>query len=392
MAHKIFFLTGDRAEYDIQYALLAAAAAAEDFEPAVIVAGSHTAAHFGATARAVAEDGFPIVATIDTLLASDHPTARAKSAAIELASLADLLRNERPDFLVVMGDREDPLMGAIAATYAEIPVVHLGGGDRGANAHPDNPVRDAVTKLAHIHLAASAQSAARIRHMAEDAWRIADIGATGLDRLAATPALTREEVFARMGCDAIDGQYLLAIQHVMPPERADGARQMRETLAALEEVGAPAFISRPNSDSGGGALRAEIDAAVARAPTLRFYDSLDRLTFVNLMRHAAAMVGNSSAGLIETPFLKLPCVNIGRRQLGRQHAENVLHVDHDRADIAAAIRRCLEDEAFRTVVSACSSPYGDGEAGPRGLAFIRSLADDRDRLLTKIQRPAPEQG
>lgn len=389
MPHKIFFLTGDRAEYDIQHALLAAAAADPTFETGVIVAGSHTAAQFGATAKAVVEDGFRIVAFLDTLLASDHPTARAKSAAIELAALADLLRNDPPDFLVVMGDREDPLVGAIAATYAEIPIIHLGGGDRGANAHPDNPVRDAVTKLAHIHLAASEESAARIRHMAEDAWRVAVIGATGLDRFASTPSLTREEVFARMTCASFDGPYLLVIQHVMPPERADGARQMRETLAAVEEIGLPAFVSRPNSDSGGAALRAEIDAAVARLPRLFFYDSLDRLTFVNLMRHAAAMVGNSSAGLIETPFLKLPSVNIGRRQLGRQHAENLVHVDHDRAAIAAAIRRCLEDETFRAQVAACSSPYGDGRAGARGLEFIRSLAGDREKLLTKIQRPAP---
>lgn len=389
MAYRLFFLTGDRAEYDIQYPLIAAAAADPDFEPGVVIAGSHTAAQFGGTAKAIAEDGFAIVATLDTLLASDHPTARAKSASIELAALADLFRNERPDFLVVMGDREDPLMGAVAATYAEIPIVHLGGGDRGANAHPDNPVRDAVTKLAHIHLAASEESAARIVHMAEEPWRVAHIGATGLDRLAATPTLGREAVFERMGVPAFDEPYLLVIQHVMPPERDLGAAQMRETLAALRTLGAPAFISRPNSDSGGAALRAEIDAAVSASPRLWFYDSLDRLTFVNLMRGAAAVVGNSSAGLIETPFLKIPCVNIGRRQFGRQHAENVLHVDHDQREIVAAVERCLGDPIFQAQVAACASPYGDGAAGARGLDFIRSLADDRAKLLTKTQKPAP---
>ncbi len=390
MTPRIFFLTGDRAEYDIQYALLAAAAAAVDFEPGVIVAGSHTAAQYGATAAAVEADGFPIVATLDTLLASDNPLARAKSAAIELASLADCLRNDRPDFLVVMGDREDALMGAIAGTYAEIPVVHLGGGDRGANAHPDNPVRDAVTKLAHLHLAASEESAARIAAMAEETWRIAMIGATGLDRLASTPVLSCGDVFARMGLPAVDGPYLLVTQHVMPSERADAARQMQETIDALVEIGLPTFIGRPNSDSGGAGLRAVIDRAVSEAPLLHFYDNLDRLTFVNLMRGAAAVVGNSSAGLIETPFLKIPCVNIGRRQKGREHSTNLLHVDHDRAEIVQAITRCLHDEAFRAAVAVAESPYGDGQAGPRGLEAIRAVAAERGRLLTKVQhRVAP---
>lgn len=390
MSHKMFFLTGDRAEYDIQYALLAAASEADDFEPGVIVAGSHTAPQFGGSIAAIREDGFPIVATLDTLLASDDPTARAKSAAIELASLADVLRNNRPDALVVMGDREDALMGAVAATYAEIPIIHLGGGDKSANAHPDNPIRDAVTKLAHLHLPGSQASAARIRHMDEAPERVMAIGGTGLDRLACTPHLTPREVFARMGMSVSDGPYLLVIQHVMPPERADAARQMRETLAALDALGLPAFISRPNSDSGGAALRAEIESAAARSPNIKFFNNLDRLSFVNLMRGAAVMVGNSSAGLVETAFLKLPSVNIGRRQFGREHAQNVIHVDHDRREIAAAIRRCLEDPDFRETVAGCSSPYGDGRAGARGVAFIRSALQDREKLLLKIQRGAPD--
>ena len=384
---KVFFVTGDRAEYDIQFALIAAAERSSLFEVGVIVAGSHTAARFGHTADAVRSDGFRIVAELDTLLAADHPTARAKSAGVEIASVADVVRNETPDLLVVMGDREDALAGALVGTYAEIPVVHLGGGDRGDNAHPDNPMRDAVSKLAHLHLAVSKESADRLVSIGEDPWRVAAIGATGLDRLAATQSMPREELWALLNAPAIDGPYLVVIQHVMPPEREQGPRQIRETLAAVVELGLPAFISRPNSDSGSSAISAEIDKAVTAHPNLHLYGSLDRQPFVTLLRGAAALVGNSSAGLLETPFLKIPAVNIGRRQQGRQHAQNVLHVDHDRTAIRDAILRCISDKTFRKQIENAENPYGDGKASARGLAFISQHAGDRTRLLTKVQHP-----
>jgi UDP-hydrolysing UDP-N-acetyl-D-glucosamine 2-epimerase len=382
---KLFFLTGDRAEYDIQYPLIAAAARNPFFEVGVIVAGSHTVTRFGDTARAIRSDGFRIVAEIDTLLAADHPTARAKSAGIEIASIADVIRNETPDMLVVMGDREDALAGALVATYAEIPVVHLGGGDRGDNAHPDNPVRDAVSKLAHLHLTASEESAQRLRAMGEAAWRICVTGAPGLDRFAMTERVAPETLWAQLGVPPVEGKYLVVVQHVMPPEREDGPRQVRETLEAVLASGLPAFIGRPNSDSGSAALTAEIEAFAARHPRLCVYGNLDREAFVTLLSGAAAMVGNSSAGLIETPFLKLPAINIGRRQKGRQHAANVLHVDHDRTAIAAAINKALNDERFLAEVATAENPYGDGHAADRGLEFMENHAGDRARLLVKVQ-------
>ncbi len=382
---KIFFLTGDRAEYDIQYPFLRAAAHKPGFETGVIVVGSHTVARFGETSSAIRSDGFRIVAEVDTLLAADHPTARAKSAGIEIAALADIIRNELPDMLVVMGDREDALAGALVATYAEIPIIHLGGGDRGDNAHPDNPVRDAVSKLAHLHLTASDESAQRLEAMGEAPWRICITGAPGLDRFAMTERIPEKVLWSQLGARSVSGKYLVVIQHVMPPEREEGVRQIRETLEAVLASGLSAFIGRPNSDSGSAALAAEIEAYAARHSQLHMYGNIDREAFVTLLSGAAAMVGNSSAGLIETPFLKLPSINIGRRQKGREYAENVLHVEHDRVAIAAAIDKALNDMAFRAQVDAAVNPYGDGHAADRGLAFIESHADNRERLLVKLQ-------
>jgi len=384
---KILFITGDRAEYDIQYPIMREAHDSDDLECLIAVAGSHLVERFGMTVRDIERDGFRITARIANLLASDRPAARAKSAGIEMSAFADLVELELPDFLCVMGDREDTLAAAAVGVYTGIPVIHIGGGDRADDGNADNLVRDAVTKLSHIHLAASELSRERIVALGEEPWRVAMIGAPGLDRLRATEQLDDEEFWFRIGSPRPNGPLVLMIQHPLLPEYAEARAQIMETLAALRELAVTAFVGRPNSDPGNSGMLAALEQAAATDPNIRLFKNLDRTLFVNLMRRAHAMVGNSSAGIIEAPFLRLPAVNVGRRQLGREHALNVVFVDHDRKAIAQALGRALFDVDYREKLSHAPNPYGDGHAGARAIAFVRSLAHDPKRLLLKRQSP-----
>ena len=378
----MLFVTGSRAEYDILYPAIAAVAQTQGLSPALVVTGSHLAPVHGLTVREIEADGFPIAARIETLLAADSPGSRVKSAAIQLSGLVDVVANRRPDYLVVVGDREEAITTAMAGSYMDVPVVHIGGGDTADDFNVDNAVRHAVTKLAHLHMAASEGSAARILRLGEEPWRVHVVGAPGLDRLKTQPELSRAEVWKMIGCAPVDGPYVVVIQHSLLPEQAQAGAQMRATLEAVAALGVPAFISGPNSDAGNHAIAVVIDEFARAHPHFVTYKNLPRAGFVNLLRHAGALAGNSSAGIIEAPFLKLPVVNVGSRQIGREHGGNVQFVDYEPAQIGAALRRALHDEIYRREVVAAAQPYGDGTAG---LKIAQALAAHRDRraLLNK---------
>ncbi len=376
------FITGSRAEYDILYPVIEAVSKSTSLRPEVIVTGSHLASAFGLTVKDVEADGFPVVAKIDSLLASDSDAARAKSAAIQLQGLVDIVAYRRPDFLVVVGDREEAITTALVGGYLDIPVVHIAGGDTADDFNIDNSVRHAVTKLAHLHMTASAGSAERVLRLGEEPWRVHNVGAPGLDRLVDEPEIDLACVWKMMNAEPIDGPFLIMIQHPLLPEMDESERQMKATLDAVVACDLPTFISSPNSDPGNQAMSQLLSGYVNRHPKLLAYKNLPRAVFVNLMRHASALVGNSSCGIIEAPLLKLPVVNVGTRQVGREHAGNVEFVDYNSAEIEAALRKAVFDEPYRAQVRTAKNPYGDGTAGARICDILVQETDQR-RLVQK---------
>lgn len=378
----VLFVTGNRAEYDILYPVIRAADATGSLKSEIIVTGAHLVSRFGLTVREIEADGVPIVARIDNLLASDSDTGRIKSAAIQLASLVDVISVRRPDFLVVVGDREEALTVSAAGVYLNVPVVHIGGGDTADDANVDNLVRHATTKLAHLHMAASEESAKRILRLGEEPWRVHVVGAPGLDRFVNETHLAPDALWGRLGIEPIDEPFALVIQHPLQPEMDDAFAQMDATLTALEWVGIPTFVLSPNSDPGNSGTVRAIELHAARNPKLHIYKNLPRNLFVNLMRQASVMVGNSSSGIIEAPLLGLPVVNVGTRQRGREHAGNVTFVSYCVDEIAAAILRAVTDADYRKRVKTCTTPYGDGSAGQK-IAKILAQETDRVRLLAK---------
>lgn len=382
LARKVFFLTGIRSEYDIFAPVIEAVSTHAGLEPGVIATGAHLCADFGYTIRQIEADGFPIVSRIDSLLRSDGLSGRVKGAALQIAGLSDLLANNRPDFLAVMGDREESITGALAGAYHHVPVVHLGGGDHADDANVDNLVRHAVTKLSHLHMAASERSAARILGLGEEPWRVHMTGASGLDRIVSTPLMSRADVMDGLGVTWGDSPFLVLIYHPTITDFADSRAHMAMILETLERVGEKIVILFPNSDPGNGGVIEALQAFVARSDIAIAAPFLERRLFVNMLRQAACLVGNSSAGIIEAPTLRLPVVNIGMRQRGREHADNVVFVDYDPAEIESALRKALHDPAFRAAATSGRSPYGEGRAGPM-IADILAGVELGPKLMNK---------
>jgi GDP/UDP-N,N'-diacetylbacillosamine 2-epimerase (hydrolysing) len=303
--------------------------------------------------------------------------------AIQLQGLVQTVAKVKPNLLLVLGDREESMTTALVGAYMNIPVAHVAGGDR-VIGNVDDHVRHAVTKLAHLHFVTNEESAARIIKLGEQPFRVFNVGNPGLDRLLEVPELSCSKLSSRLGFSIVEGEpFVMLIQHVISTEIEQAYDQMKTTLEAVSDLRVKTVLSYPNSDAGGQQMIRAI-REYESLPFLYTAKNIPRLEFVNLMRRAACLLGNSSAGILEAPLLKLPVVNVGNRQRGRLHAENVEFVIHDKILIVEALRRAIFDSGYRKSVSACSNPYGDGKSSARIAEILATIPLDKQLLIKDI--------
>jgi GDP/UDP-N,N'-diacetylbacillosamine 2-epimerase (hydrolysing) len=374
-------VTGIRSEYDIMSSVFRAIADHPALDLQLVVTGAHLADAFGHTADEIRADGFVVADEIESLLNGDQASFRVKGLAIQLQGLVQTVARVKPDILLVLGDREESMTTALVGAYMNIPVAHIAGGDR-VIGNVDDQIRHAVTKLAHLHFVTNRESAQRILHLGEQPFRVFDVGNPGLDRLLEVPAISADELSRRLGFAITDGEPLvMLIQHVISTEIDQAYEQMKTSLEAVREFGVKTVLSYPNSDAGGQQMIRAI-REFESLPFLYAAKNIPRLEFVNLMRRASCLLGNSSAGILEAPLLKLPVINVGNRQRGRLHAENVEFVPHNKDRIIEALRQAIFDPEYRKTVAACANPYGDGHSSVR-IADLLATTPLDDKLLIK---------
>ncbi len=378
---RIVFTSGIRSEFHIQRPVLEAMMAHPRLTARLIVTGAHLAAGYGDGFLEMENMNLPIAAKLPNLVDSDRPSARVAGLATQLTALVPVIEAERPDLLVAPYDREEAMTVALAGVYTGIPVAHLGAGDR-TRVNVDGIVRQAVSKLAHIHFCATEENRQRLLKMGEEPWRVFTVGHTGLDRYRRIPAMALKELEARLGLDIGAEPLVVMVQHPVSETATAGREQIRATLAAIDALDRPTVIIHPNSDPGRGAMVTELEGFRFGNRRVRMFPNLPEETFVNLMRRASVLVGNSSMGVLEAPLLNLPVVNVGERQKDRQNAGNILFVPHETGAILAAMRRCLGDESFRERVARAENPYGTGDAALK-IADVLAGIELSPALLSK---------
>ena len=382
-ARLILGVTGIRSDYDIMSSVFRAIKNHPNLELRLIVTGAHLSEEYGNTIDDIYNDGFEIEEKIESLISGDALSSRVKGLGVQLQGLVQSVDRIKPDFLLVLGDREESITTALVGAYMNIPVAHLCGGDR-AIGNVDDQVRHAVTKLAHLHFVTNNESAMRVAKMGEQAFRIFNVGNPGLDRLVEIPFLNSKQLSNSLVFEIEDNEPLiLLIQHAISSETKEAYKQMRETLEAIQDLKIKTILTYPNSDAGGQQMiRAikEFDSL----PFLHIAKNIPRLEFINLMRRASCMIGNSSAGILEAPILKLPVINIGNRQRGRLHSENVEFVSHNKLEIIFAIKKAIYNQTYRDIVSRCSNPYGDGKSSKRIADILSSIAIEEKLLIKDI--------
>ncbi|MFT8872861.1 MAG: UDP-N-acetylglucosamine 2-epimerase [Sporolactobacillus sp.] len=378
---KILAVTGIRSEYFILKPIFDELVENGNFELKVVVTGTHLSPMYGNTYKFVEQDGFNTI-HLESLLAAATLSARCKSIGVQIMGLTDIVLKEHPDWLMVLGDREESLTTATVGTYLNIPVAHICGGDRVVG-NIDDSVRHAVTKLAHLHFPTTQENAARILKMGEEPWRVHAVGNPALDSIRKQPRLSYGQLNAFLKMDLSEEEpFILLIKHPLSSEIEQSAEQMRVTLEAVEELRLKTVVIYPNSDAGSLQMIQIIEEYVEQCSFIEAFKTLPRNVFVNLQRRAAVLLGNSSAGLLEAPFLTLPVVNVGNRQKQRQHAENIIFVPHDKEKIKQAIHKAIYDQSFLEQCKHCHNPYGDGYSGKR-IVDILSRTEINKALLNK---------
>lgn len=377
---RIVFVTGSRGEYGYIRPIIREIEQTPDLDYAIIVTNLHLLPEFGFSVDEVERDGFKISDRIYMALDGYTPGSMSKSLGVFLLSVTDVLLRLAPDVVLLAGDRGEQLMAAIAAAHMNLIVAHVQAGELSGNI--DGMTRHAITRFAHLHFASNAEAAERLRRMGEQEFRIHLTGAPQLDELLNGDYARPEEIAGLFGLDLAEPIVLL-VQHPVTEEYESVMSQTEEALAALAELRLQTVAIFPNNDAGNAEIRRALERD--RRPLLRVERNVPRQIFVGLMHVASVMVGNSSSGLIEAPCFKLPAVNVGSRQRGRQRGNNVIDVLPDRRAIRDAIERALSPEFRKFLQEHGDNPYGgDGQVGRRIVEVLRKLEMTEELLKKQI--------
>ena len=383
MKRTIAVVTSSRADYSHLYWPLKDLAAHPDVDLKLIVLAAHLSPEYGMTIREIESDGFHIASCIECLLSSDSDVGMAKTLGLAVLGLTDTLAQMRPDILLLIADRYEMLAPASVALTLRIPMAHIEGGEISEGAI-DDAVRNALTKMAHIHFTSTDTARARVISMGEEPWRVHRAGAPSLDHLRRSTLLTREQLEHELRMTLARTITVVAYHPVtLLKNSTDEADAM---FTALETLPSQIIFCFPNADAGSHGLMARINAFCDTHPDAHLFVNLPAITYWSLLREATALVGNSSSGIMEAASFACPVVNVGMRQQGRERGPNILDADPTVDSIRAQLELAHQPDFLKSLRS-MKNIYGDGHAAERIVNTLIKMP--LEGLLRKRAQPIP---
>jgi UDP-hydrolysing UDP-N-acetyl-D-glucosamine 2-epimerase len=374
MKRRIAVVTSSRADFSHLFWPLRELAARPQIDLRIVAIGPHLSPEFGHTAGEIEKAGFPIDARIECLLSSDSDVGMAKTIGVATLGLADCFGQMRPDLLLLIADRYEMLAPASVALALRIPIAHIEGGEISEGAI-DDAVRNALTKLSHVHFTSTEQARARVIAMGEQEWRVHCAGAPSLDHIRRSTLLGSEDLPITLSKPAIVVAY-----HPTTIAR-DTLREADALFTALESVQGQLLFCYPNADAGSRALIARAREFLAYRGNGQVFVNLDPVAYWSLLHASDLLIGNSSSGIMEAASFAIPAVNVGIRQRGRAHGRNVLDADATVESILAGVATAI-GASFRASLAGMENPYGDGHASER-IAEVLASVPLGEELLTK---------
>lgn len=376
---KIMILTGSRGEWGYIRPIMRLMEARSDVEVKLIVTNMQLLENFGNTYQEIERDGFKIDYKLHMSLDGYNHYTQAKSLGICLMGLPDILDVEKPDWLLLAGDRGEQLMGAIAAAYTYTPIAHIQAGELSGNI--DGMTRHAIGKFAHLHLASNEDAAQRLIKLGEEEFRVKNVGAPQLDEMVQSKFSSKEELCEKYAID-IDRPYILAVMHPVTEEADQAGKQAEIFIESLNCIDVPKIVVLPNNDAGACYVKEAITSK--RQGEYYLFSNMKREDYLGFLNNSTCIVGNSSSGLLEAPTFKKAAVNIGRRQNQRFRGINVIDVEFNRDSIVAAIKKAMSKEFTDYLEQNCVNPYGDGHSSERILDLLMNIKVDNKWLVKQL--------
>lgn len=374
MTRRICYISGTRADFGLMQSTLKAIDSHADLSLSVLVTGMHLHADYGETVNEIQDMGLHIGAKIPVNLLPDTGGTMARNLGIMIKGFVDYFEKEHFDIVLLLGDRGEMLAGAIACIHLNIPVAHIHGGERSGTV--DEPIRHAISKLAHLHFVATEGSKNRLIRMGENTDNIWVTGAPGLDGLSTRQTQSRDELCEEFGFRS-NSPIALLVFHPVLQESEEAESAMRLILDTLKSKEIQVLTLMPNSDAGNQSIR-DVLLTYSSDPSIRVIDHIPRQSFIAWMACCDFMVGNSSAGIIEAGSFGVPVLNIGSRQNFRERNSNVLDVGLQELEILEGIETALKLGHQKP-----HNIYGDGHAAMRITELLANTPID-NKLLFKI--------
>ena len=376
---KVCVVTGSRAEYGLLYWLMKEIDADKVLELQIIVTGMHLSEEFGNTYKQIEKDGFTIDNKVDISLTSDTEIAISKSMGIGIIGFADVFNDLKPELIVVLGDRFEIFSAVSVAMIARIPVAHLHGGEA-TECLIDESIRHSVTKMSHLHFAATDEYRNRIIQLGEQPERVFNVGGLGIDNINTLKLLSKVDFE-----DAINfklgNKNILITFHPVTLEKSTSERQFQELLKSISNLKNTKIIfTKANSDNDGRIINSMIDDYVAKNDNTIAFKSMGQLNYLSALQFMDAVLGNSSSGLIEAPSFKIGTIDIGDRQKGRIKAKSIITCLPKKENIDSAIVK-LYSPKFQEIINNVINPYGKGGASKKITKIIKDF--NLDNIVKK---------
>ena len=372
MTKKIAVFTGTRAEYGLLYWLLKDIQTDSELTLQLLVSGMHLSSEFGETYKQIEQDGFTIDEKIEILLSSDTAVGTAKSMGLGVLGFSDAFSRLEPDALVILGDRFEALAAAQTAMILRIPILHLHGGEITEGAY-DDAIRHAITKLSYLHGTSTEPYRQRVIQLGESPERVYNIGAIGLDHLTRSDFMSVNEIGNSLNFDLEQPYFLVTYHPVTLGEELPEKSFLSLTEALDEFKDHKVILTYPNADDGGRKIIPLLEAySRENSGRVLAIPSLGQKRYLSTVKHAKAVIGNSSSGIIEVPAFDVPTVNIGVRQKGRLAAKSVLNCPARKESIIEAIESAVS-RSYKSANEKIHNPYGSGNASAKAIEMLKNL-------------------
>lgn len=374
-------LTTTRAEYGLLTPLIKKMMCDDYFDTRLIVTGTHLSEKFGLTYREIEEDGFHIYKKIEILSDSNDEVGVSKTMSNALSQFALYFKEDRPDLLIVDGDRYETVAICLAAVNARIPIVHIGGGDTTEGA-ADECYRHSISKMALLHFPTNETYRNRIIQMGESPERVLSVGSLSIEKILDTKYIGKEELGTQIGM-TLNKPFAVATFHPVTLENNTCEQQIFALLKACAQFDDMQFIfTKANADIGGDKINAIIEEFVNNHDNMVCVPSLGALRYFSALHEAEFVIGNSSSGITEAPSLHLPTINIGDRQKGRIQAKSTLNCEPTVSDIVRTIKKARSFD-IKDICKTVVNPNGDGKTSSKIIQFIKDYVDNNGLSVKK---------